>query len=120
MNRGGSRGEGRSKVQGNMGGDTDDDSSDGDDDASGSRGDGSDEDLSVNSAAKRKVSANKGSRGVTRVGSGVTNGRVAGARGSARGGGSDLDSDEFMDDDDDDDDDDGVDGDDSAGSDEAF
>lgn len=112
--------DGRSKVQGNMRGESEDESSEGEDDASGSRGDASEEDLSVNSATNRRASLNKGTAGGNRAGSGVTNGRVANARGTARGGGSDLDSDEFLDDDDDDDDDEGGDGEDSAGSDDAF
>ena len=107
-----------------MRGESEEESSDGEDDLSVSRGDGSDEDQSVNSAARRRGQApTKGSRGQpARGGSGVTNGRVVNTKGGGggRGGGSDLDSDEFLDDDDDDDDDDGGDGDDSAGSEDAF
>ena len=118
----GSGRETRSKVQGNMRHESEEDSSEGEDDLSVSRGDASDEELTVNSAARRRsATAVKGSKGdSTRGSSGATNGRVVGAKGGGRGGGSDLDSDEFLDDDDDDDDDEGGEGEDSAGSDDNF
>ena len=100
-----------------MRGDSEDDSSEGEDDASGSKGYLSDEDLSVNSAARKR------GPGPTARGNGNINSvsdRAGRARGSARGGGSEGDSDEFFDDDDDDDDDEGGDGDESGGSDDAF
>jgi hypothetical protein len=115
--RGQGRGQGSIKVQGNMRGASEDDSSEGEDDVSGSKGDLSDEDLSVNSAAKRRGPgpATRGSANVN-----PANHRAGRARGSARGGGSEGDSDEFFDDDDEDDDDEGGDGDESGGSDDAF